>query len=111
MCADDLPTDERESFQAFAELLASLLHHEFRTRLETLKDTYYPFNPDADTRTIVELGPTERQEAQQRLVAELTALAEDANFERISTDALGRSYSGLGLDESWLAGVVVGVSA
>ncbi len=92
MCTDDLPAEERESFEAFAELLASLLHHEFRTRLETLKDTYYPFNPDTDTRTIIELGPAEREAAQQRLVDELTALAEDANFERISTDDLGRAF-------------------
>ena len=92
MCADEVAAEERESFQAFAELLASLLHHEFRARLEALKDTYHPFNPDADTRTIVELGPAERQAAQQRLVDELTALAEDANFERISTDDLGRAF-------------------
>jgi uncharacterized protein DUF3754 len=93
MCADDLPAEERESFRAFTELLASLLHHEFRARLEALKDTYQPFNPDTDTRTIVELGPTERQAAQQRLVDELTALAEDANFERISGDDLGRAFT------------------
>jgi Protein of unknown function (DUF3754) len=92
MCADEVPAEERESFQAFAELLASLLHHEFRARLEALKDTYYPFNPDTDTRTIVEPSPTERAAAQQRLVDELTALAEDANFERISTDNLDRAF-------------------
>jgi Protein of unknown function (DUF3754) len=92
MCADEVPAEERESFQAFAELLASLMHQEFRTRLEALKDTYYPFNPDTDTRTIVELSPGERQAAQQRLVDELTALAEDANFERISADDLGRAF-------------------
>ena len=92
MCADEVAAGERKSFQAFAELLASLLHHEFRAKLEALKDAYYPFNPDTDTRTIVELGPTERQAAQQRLVDELTALAEDANFERISADDLGRAF-------------------
>jgi hypothetical protein len=92
MCAADLPAEERKSFQALADLLASLLHHEFRARLETLKDTYSPFNPDTDTRTIVEVGPAERQAAQQRLVDELTALAEDANFERIRTDELGRAF-------------------
>jgi Protein of unknown function (DUF3754) len=93
MCADDLPAQERESFRAFAELLASLLHHEFRARLEALKDTYQPFNPNTDTRTLVEPGPAERAAAQQRLVDELTALAEDANFERISTDDLGRAFT------------------
>ena len=92
MCADEVPVEERRSFEAFTELLASLLHHEFRSRLEALKETYYPFNPDVDTRTVVELGPTERRAAQQRLVDELTVLAEDANFERISRDDLGRAF-------------------
>jgi hypothetical protein len=92
MCADEVSAEERESFQALAELLASLLHHEFRARLEALKDAYHPFNPDTDTRTIVESDTTERQAAQQRLVDELTALAEDANFERIDTDDLDRAF-------------------
>ena len=92
MCADEVPDEERESFLAFTELLASLMHHEFRARLEALKDTYHPFNPDADTRTIGELSPAERQAAQERLVEELTALAEAANFERISADDLDRAF-------------------
>ena len=92
MCADEVPAEERESFRAFTELLASLVHQEFRTRLEVLKDAYHPFNPDTDTRTIAEPAPAERQVAQERLVAELTALAEDANFERISADDLGRAF-------------------
>ncbi len=92
MCADEVPAADRESFRAFAELLASLLHHEFRSRLEALKDTYYPFNPDTGTRTIGELDPSECQAAQERLVDGLTALAEDANFERIGTDDLDRAF-------------------
>ena len=93
MCAEDLPAQEREPFRAFAELLSSLLHHEFRGRLEALKDTYQPFDPNSDTRTLVELGPAERQDAGRRLVEELTELAEDANFERISTEDLGRAFT------------------
>ena len=92
MCVDEVPDEERESFRAFADLLASLLHHEFRARLEAIKDAYYPFNPDSDTRSVVEPGPAERQAAQQRLVDELSALAEDANFERISVDDLDRAF-------------------
>jgi hypothetical protein len=93
MCADDLPVEERESFHAVTELLASLVHHRFRARLEALKDAYHPFNPDADTRTLVTGGPAERQAAQERLVDELTALAEDANFTRIRTGDLGRAFA------------------
>ncbi len=92
MCVDEVPVQEQESFRAFADLVASLLHHEFRTRLEVIKDTYHPFNPDSDTRSIAEPGPDERQAGQQRLVDELSALAEDANFERISVDDLGRAF-------------------
>ena len=92
MCTDDVPAPERESFRAFADLLASLLHHEFRTRLEALKDTYHPFNPDGDTRSVGELDPAQRQEAQKRLVEELSALAVDANFAPIDGDDLDRAF-------------------
>src|ERR1700712_5376317 len=92
MCGDEVPADDRESFLAFTELLASLMHQEFRSRLETLKDTYHPFDPDTETRSIVELSPAERQAGEERLVDELTTLAEDANFERISADDLGRAF-------------------
>jgi len=83
---------QREPFRAFVELLESLLHHEFRGRLEALKDAYYPFNPDADVRTVHEPSAAERDAAQGRLVQELTALAEAANFERISPDDLDRAF-------------------
>lgn len=93
MCADEIPESERESFEAFTVLLASLLHHEFRTRLEALKDAYQPFNPDTGVRTVIELDATERQAAQERLVEELTALAEAANFERIDAEDLDQAFA------------------
>src|SRR5690349_13822622 len=92
MCVDEVQDGQREPFRAFVELLESLLHHEFRGRLEALKDAYYPFNPDADVRTVHEPRATERDAAQERLVKELTALAEAANFERISPDDLDRAF-------------------
>jgi hypothetical protein len=92
MCADEVSDEEREPFRAFVELLESLLHHEFRGRLEALKDAYYPFNPDVDVRSVHEPSAAERDAAQERLVEELTALAEAANFERISTDDLDRAF-------------------
>ena len=88
MCADDLPVDERDSFRTFTRMLASLLHHRFRDRIEALKDAYEPFNREADTRTIVELTPQQRLAARQRLEAELTALAEAANFIPVDLDEL-----------------------
>ena len=92
MCVDEVQDGQREPFRAFVELLESLLHHEFRGRLEALKDAYYPFNPDADVRTLHEPSAAERDAAQERLVQELTDLAEAANFERISPDDLDRAF-------------------
>lgn len=92
MCADEVADDERESFVAFTELLASLLHHEFRGRLEAIKDAYQPFNPDHDTRTVVEPTADERREAQRELADELTALAVAANFEQIDAEDLERAF-------------------
>ena len=57
-----------------------------------LKDAHHPRHPDTEAHTVVELEPAERQAAQQRLVDDLAELAEDANFERITTDDLGRAF-------------------
>jgi hypothetical protein len=92
MCADEVPDAQRKPFRAVVELLENLLHYEFRGRLEALKDAYSPFNPDADVRTVREPSPRERRAGQERLVRELTALAEAANFERISADDLDRAF-------------------
>jgi hypothetical protein len=91
MCADELPAAERESFLGFTRMLASLLHHRFRDRIEALKDAYHPFNPEADTRTLAELSPADRTAAQQRLEEELTALAYAANYTPLDVAELQRA--------------------
>jgi hypothetical protein len=91
MCADGLSSAERESFLGFTRMLASLLHHQFRDRIEALKDAYHPFNPEADTRTVGQITSAERQSAQQRLEDELTALAQAANYTPMNVDELTRA--------------------
>ena len=88
MCAAELPAEERESFLGFTKMLSSLLHHQFHTNIEALKDAYHPFNPDADTRAASRLSPDERVATQQRLEEELSALARAANFTVIDSAAL-----------------------
>lgn len=93
MCAGDLPESERDSFLGFTRMLASLLHHRFQARIEALKEAYSPFNPEADTRSMGELTREQRLAAQHRLEAELTALAEAANFTEIDPDDLNRALA------------------
>ncbi len=93
MCADELPAEERESFLTFARMLASLLHHRFRARIEALKDAYEPFDRQADTRSTVTLSPDERRAAQARLEQELADLATAANFTPIEPAELERALA------------------
>lgn len=93
MCADEVPEPERESFLGFTQMLASLLHHRFHANIEALKDAYHPFNPDADTRTLVQLDQAGRLAARQRLEEELVALARAANFILMDAADLDRAFA------------------
>jgi hypothetical protein len=94
MCADELPDAQREDFAAFARMLASLLHHRFHERIERLKDAYHPFHPEADTRPLRTLDPSEREQARARLEEELTALARAANFTPMTLQEVEEAMAG-----------------
>ena len=83
-------TDERLSdldqglFRDFCRILESLIHFEFHHQLETLKDCYAPFNPDADTRLIRTYTAQERQTLQKKLVEAMNEVLNAANFEKVT---------------------------
>lgn len=93
LCADELPETDRKPFLAFAEILASLLHHRFRARIEELKDAYHAFDPDVDERTSEPVTTAERAEAKRKLVDGLATLAEDANFTLVSEEEFSKAVS------------------
>jgi hypothetical protein len=41
----------RRRFRAFCKVLESLYHFEYHGQLEKMKEHYFPFNPDRDTKT------------------------------------------------------------
>ena len=82
------PPETVDAFRKFCQLLEAILHYEFHQRLETLKDCYAPFNPDADTLTTAIRSPEERNRLQKQLVQELIAVLNAANFERITAGDL-----------------------
>ena len=55
MCVNDsrLSEHDQKLFRQFCHILKSLIHFEFHDQVETLKDSYSPFNPDADDKTLV----------------------------------------------------------
>ena len=95
MCIRDagLTGDEVEEFRQFTRILEALFHFEFQRRLETLKNSYAPFNPNADTRLLTEVSEIDRKLLQQQLVDEMTAVLNAANFERITDEDLAQALA------------------
>lgn len=93
MCAGEarLDADDTAGFLELSALLEALLHAEYHDRLEDLKATYAPFDPDADTRQLHEVTPPERDAAQHRFLGELRSLLDAANFEEVTDADLGRA--------------------
>ena len=95
MCVKDLRLAEAEvkEFKEFCQILEALFHFEFHTRLEKLKTYYGPFNPDADTRKVYNYSEPEKKNFQKKLVSEMTAVLNAANFEKITAEDLQQALS------------------
>ena len=53
LCADkNLKPEERDLFRQFVRLVVATFHFEYNQRLEELKDSYAPFDPDRDTKQL-----------------------------------------------------------
>lgn len=95
MCLKDkqLTETDEKAFRDFCRILEALLHYEFHSRLEKLKTCYGPFNPDADTGQIARYSESEKKELRNRLVSEMTAILDAANFERITAEDLKQALA------------------
>jgi len=77
-------SQEKDLFLEFCSLLEGLLHFEFHNELETLKECYAPFNPDADTKTVYSCTKEETNNCQKQLVKSLTDILKGANYQQIT---------------------------
>ena len=95
MCIDESSwaTGQAEQFREFYRILDALFHFEFHRNLETLKNCYAPFNPDADTRLLTPHTPEEKRKLQKELVTELTAVLNAANFEQVTAGDLEQALT------------------
>lgn len=93
---------EAAAFGRFCRLLHVLVHCQFQSALEELKDAYAPFDPDADTRAGGALGPERQEELRARLFERFSWLMERGNFVRLAESEINealadRSHWGLHL--------------
>lgn len=82
MCVADghLPAGQAQSFRDFCEILSALFHFEYHQRLETLKDCYAPFDPDADTRCVQLVEGPERLQREKKFIEMLREVLIGANY-------------------------------
>jgi hypothetical protein len=87
-CDSRLDERQREQFLALCRLLDSTFHFEYHRQLESLKDAYAPFDPDAETAAVIPHSPEGRQAVLDALCRQLAELLERANFQRLSREQL-----------------------
>lgn len=89
LCADnDLPTEQRASFRHVCRLLGLLFHYDYNQRLEQLKASYFPFDPDADTRSMQRIGADAKLAKMNAFFSDMGSVLEEAGYRHLSSDAL-----------------------
>jgi len=85
-------TDKNE-IESFASLLQSYYHQLFHSELLSIKDSYYPFNPDRDTVTNNEYSTNELEDTQKEFLENISPLLNSANYEELTEKDLNEAMS------------------
>ena len=78
-CAKQIAVDQQASFDECSRLIAAIFHQRFHQKLEALKDSYAPENPDLDTLAIEGFGTNKTD-----FVSLLSDLLNKANYEQVT---------------------------
>ena len=90
MCLQDSKLSGQEAdFRQLYYMLSSIFHFEFHKIIESLKDSYAPVDPDADTRSYEAAQPLTDLD----FVELLGGLLEKANYERITEEELNQALT------------------
>jgi hypothetical protein len=89
MCSNELNEDEStQSFQQFCQLLSSVIHFNYHELLESLKDNYAPFDPNADTKQLKNFTSEQREQCKVSFARDFANTLDAANFEKITEQDL-----------------------
>jgi hypothetical protein len=79
-----LDAEHQTRFRAFCKVLESLCHFEYHGQLEKMKEHYFPFNPDRDTKTKRTYDASSLTAHEDALMAELADVLDGANYEKLT---------------------------
>lgn len=89
MCSQELADESTKiSFQQFCQLLSSVIHFDYHELLESLKNNYAPFDPNADTKQLNKLSLAEREQCQKNFADNFANILNAANFEKVTEQNL-----------------------
>ena len=89
LASGGLSGTEQMKFRELCRVLQSVVHFEYHQKLEALKDSYAPLNPDRDTRKIGVYTDSEDGEFVERL----DELLDKANYEKLSDEELQKALT------------------
>ncbi len=89
----DMTSGDADGFRQFCVKLQAVLHAEYQTALETLKNAYAPFDPDTDTRAGAELSESQLAERRQTLFTQFGWLLQRGNFVRLAQEEIDRALA------------------
>lgn len=83
-----LAESDKRPFSDLCELIVSTLHFEYHRKLETLKDNYAPFDPNANTINLNLDTPQTLKEKQLKFSSTFAQVLNAANFEKVTEQDL-----------------------
>ena len=89
MCEQELNLgDAALSFRQFCDLLSHSLHVEYHQTLESLKNDYAPFDPNADTKPLAPFSAEQKAQYQARFAENFAEVLNAANYEKVTEQDL-----------------------
>lgn len=89
MCSQELTeASSTQSFKQFCQLLSSVMHFDYHELLESLKNNYAPFDPNADTQQLNNLSLEQREQCQKAFAENFAKVLNAANFEKVTEQDL-----------------------
>ncbi|NEP02727.1 MAG: DUF3754 domain-containing protein [Symploca sp. SIO2E9] len=93
LCLEEgkLTAADVQKFRNFCSILSAYYHFQFHQVLERLKTNFAPFDPDADTKGVIEPTPAQKANMAVKVVADFQSILERANYIPISQASLQRA--------------------
>jgi len=89
-----LEGEELGHFLKLVEIITAYYHFVFHAKLEALKEAYYPFDLDRDTRPLRDFTAPEEAASRESLVRMLREVLNDGNFEELSREEMDGALAG-----------------